>query len=300
MLPVKKFSINNLKVSQKKDINDKSEITIIKSRKFTGPRYVKTLVNDKELLKLFANKANLAWISHCYQQIDRQASVSFLTHDESKITFSFAHLNYNSLAALGQHVQDLSAIVQFPDVTGAWVGKNYNIKWKNYFETNFFNGLQVYLKSSPIQYNFTNFDFTGFGQSGPYVVFAALEFLKKYQPKKRPIVVTFGQPRIGNEIFAAFVQANLEIYRLTIADDLLPNIPIRGVKIFLKWNDEIEKPEKSLLIAYEQYRHFKPEFWIDAKAHDISEEKSNCECGQNLDPLVYKCFNTHLFNENPV
>ncbi|KAG9305131.1 hypothetical protein G9A89_001241 [Geosiphon pyriformis] len=181
----------------------------------------------------------------------------------------------------------LFKVVQFPDVFGAWVATTYYHKWRKYLEKKFLHRLQ---KES-------NFEFTGFGESSPYAIFAALAFLKKYQPEKRPIVVTFGQPRMGNEIFVAYAQSKLEIYRVTLEDDWLPNLPLRGVRKFSKWNDKIERSSELSLI-YEEYKHFTPEFWIELQKDLISKE-IYCECPESDYSLVYECYNTHSLEEHP-
>ncbi|KAG9288028.1 hypothetical protein G9A89_017623 [Geosiphon pyriformis] len=180
---------------------------------------------------------------------------------------SFANTNFPNFQNLALNTQKFIAI-QYPNVTGAWVAITYYKKWEEYTKENFFRA---------------------------YAVFAALEFLKRFQPKKKPIVVTFGQPRMGNDIFAAYAQNKLEIYRVTLADDWLPNLPIRGIKKFSKWNDEIERLHKSHILAYVEYSHFKPEFWIDLNP----KEFLNCECHQDDYPIVYKCFNIASFKEHP-
>ncbi|KAG9291902.1 hypothetical protein G9A89_004840 [Geosiphon pyriformis] len=142
-----------------------------------------------------------------------------------------------------------------------------------------------------------------------YAIFAALKFLEIYKPSKKPIVVTFGQPRMGNEVFTAFAQTKLEarnfpfdfcsqfvsedfannIFRVTLMDDWLPDIPIQGRRYFSKWDDTNKRPTSLVLPVKERYTHFKPEFWIEI----------NCECSQDIYPTVYKCLNTHSFDEHP-
>ncbi|KAG9290455.1 hypothetical protein G9A89_007186 [Geosiphon pyriformis] len=162
--------------------------------------------------------------------------------------------------------------IKFPNTPGAWVIQSSYLKWRDYTKIQFFYGFQKYLRNLPIQPDFSDFEFTGFGESSSYAIFAALEFSERYQPKKKPIVVTFGQPKIGNEVFTAFAHSKLEIFRVTLADDLLPLIPMIGSR-------------------NEKYTHFKPEFWI--------EGESNCACSTNAYPIVYKCFCPHSFKEHP-
>ncbi|KAG9293486.1 hypothetical protein G9A89_009210 [Geosiphon pyriformis] len=68
-------------------------------------------------------------------------------------------------------------------------------------------------------------EFTGFGDGGGkfYAVFAALRYAKRF--KVKPIVVTFGQPRMGDTYFAYIVSTYLQMYRVTYADDYIPAFP---------------------------------------------------------------------------
>ncbi|KAG9288735.1 hypothetical protein G9A89_004354 [Geosiphon pyriformis] len=154
----------------------------------------------------------------------------------------------------------------------------------------------------------SNFEFTGFGESSPYTVFAALDFVNIYKLEKKPIVVTFGQPRMGNEVFTLFAQTKLEIFRVTFVDDWLPNVPLRGIRKFSKWSDIKEIPENNRIPAYLQYTHFTPEYWIERERqresgnerNDLNpEEQLNCECPLDAYPILYKCFNTHSLREHP-
>ncbi|KAG9291874.1 hypothetical protein G9A89_012159 [Geosiphon pyriformis] len=150
-----------------------------------------------------------------------------------------------------------------------------------------------------MQHHVSDFEFTGFGESSPYAVFAALDFVEIYQPKRKPILVTFGQPRMGNEVFSVFVQSKLEIFRVTLADDWVPSLPIRSVKRFSKWTDTEMRPNSNRIRVIEPFTHFTPEYWIDHKRNVNLEEQLNCECPLDTYPIVYKCFNTHSVKEHP-
>ncbi|KAG9305065.1 hypothetical protein G9A89_007705 [Geosiphon pyriformis] len=198
---------------------------------------------------------------------------------------------FHKFTSLAFSTSHHNRVIQFPNVPGAWIVERYYLKWKKYTEINFFHDFKIYLKTLLIQPDFSDFEFTGFGESNAYAIFAALEFSERYQPKKKPILVTFGQPRIGNEIFTAFAQSKLEIFRVTFADDLIPLTPIKGIRAFSKWNDENRRLSSITVSAYEEYAHFKPEFWIQGE--------TNCACSKNVYPIMYKCFNTHSFKEHP-
>ncbi|KAG9305859.1 hypothetical protein G9A89_006270 [Geosiphon pyriformis] len=226
--------------------------------------------------------------------VERRISISSLAHDNSKITFGFAYNHVENFKKLTQNLWLSSQLIQFPKVPGAWIALNYYKKWEKYGREIFFLSLESYLKKLPPKPNFSNFEFTGFGESTPYAVFAALEFFEKYQPEKKLILVSFGQPRMGNDIFTAFAQSRLEIFRVTLMDDWLPGIPVKGPRRFLRWSDESEIPLNSYPIPSEEFRHFKPEFWIE------DEKTLNCNCPENNHPIVYKCFSTISYKEHPV
>ncbi|KAG9299407.1 hypothetical protein G9A89_009359 [Geosiphon pyriformis] len=226
-----------------------------------------------------------------FETDSRKFDLFLFGHGHSKITFSFADYKINDMQTLLKTSWQLYTVVQFPDVFGAWVAANYYHRWRKYLETKFFRRLQKESK-------FSNFEFTGFGESSPYAIFAALAFLKKYKQEERPIVVTFGQPRMGNEIFVAYARSKLKIYRVTLEDDWLPNLPLRGIRKFSKWDDESERPS-NLPTIYEEYKHFQPEFWIELQKNLVSQEMF-CECPQSASSLVYECYNTHSLDEHPV
>ncbi|KAG9297249.1 hypothetical protein G9A89_000142 [Geosiphon pyriformis] len=63
--------------------------------------------------------------------------------------------------------------------------------------------------------------FTGHGEGGVFAIFAALALRVKWRFLKI-VVVTFGEPRIGNEAFARFVDSKIEVWRITYGDDHVP------------------------------------------------------------------------------
>ncbi|KAG9297488.1 hypothetical protein G9A89_020890 [Geosiphon pyriformis] len=115
--------------------------------------------------------------------------------------------------------------------------------------------------------------FIGFGTGGVYAVLAALSFQNLFYEK--PVVVTFGQPRMGDEGFATLVNQQLSMYRVTHADDQVPSYPP----------------------PYLSYRHLINEFWIP--------EQKQCSC-TTLDfdeialfPQIFNCNQDERVFENP-
>ncbi|KAG9285739.1 hypothetical protein G9A89_003418 [Geosiphon pyriformis] len=107
------------------------------------------------------------------------------------------------------------------------------------------------------------FEFTGFGIAGVQAVFAGLAYAKKY--KQKPIVVTFGQPKMGDFYFAYEVYLNVRLYRVTYGKDYVPGFPLNV-------------PE---------YWPLSTEYWIP--------QQNQCECfvddpvAKRSFPEVYKC-----------
>ncbi|KAG9306379.1 hypothetical protein G9A89_018262 [Geosiphon pyriformis] len=119
---------------------------------------------------------------------------------------------------------------------------------------------------------------TGHGIGGVYAVFAALllkEVFLTYSAletnnylKLDFVVVTFGQPRLGNALFADYINRMLLIYRVTHSNDFIPN-------------------SMPLLPRDYLFKHHEREIWIVPK---------DCECPrQDFDQFelgydVFKCF----------
>ncbi|KAG9298139.1 hypothetical protein G9A89_002576 [Geosiphon pyriformis] len=113
------------------------------------------------------------------------------------------------------------------------------------------------------------FAFTGHGEGAVFAVFSALA-LRIRKPRLRIFVVTFGEPRIGNQAFARFVNKRLEVWRVTYADDYVP-------------------------LFFRDHAHEMMEFWIP--------RKSNCDC-VDIDPkkiseTVYVCQGMRFEGEHP-
>ncbi|KAG9304559.1 hypothetical protein G9A89_020123 [Geosiphon pyriformis] len=160
---------------------------------------------------------------------------------------------------------------------GAQVDEIYYLNWIKVKGKVLRNLLPFYI-GSPFPDGKPKLTFTGFGGSSALAIFAALALTS--MSAEKPIVVTFGQPKIGNQIFASLVNIKLEVYRVTHFDDIIPAFP------------------KSNL-----YSHVGTEFWIP--------KQENCECFVNsMDdisppeitgnfPEIYICPSKENFAENP-
>ncbi|KAG9290441.1 hypothetical protein G9A89_007172 [Geosiphon pyriformis] len=119
----------------------------------------------------------------------------------------------------------------------------------------------------------SKFVFIGFGEAGVFSVFAALTIGKL--GKHKPVVFTFGSPKMGDKKFAQYVYSNSIVHRVTYAGDYLPAFPLD-----------------------DQYRHLTTEYWIPEQEEScecLSEEKSIQE---KQFPEIYVCLKTQEFYEN--
>ncbi|KAG9292385.1 hypothetical protein G9A89_015255 [Geosiphon pyriformis] len=112
-----------------------------------------------------------------------------------------------------------------------------------------------------------NLKLTGHGEGGSYAVFAGI-FLKHTYGSK-VTVFTFGEPRIGAQTFAKFIDQNLQVFRITNRNDNVPRF----------------QPVSQIF----PYMHHSTEYWI-------SLDNDPCDCRVTMgpesytDPInVYKC-----------
>ncbi|KAG9294513.1 hypothetical protein G9A89_008624 [Geosiphon pyriformis] len=122
-------------------------------------------------------------------------------------------------------------------------------QWSS-FQTTFMADLEKIVKKTEKK----EFQFVGHGLGGAYAVFASLAFLGKYQRVNyNATVYTYGQPRIGNQYFARFVNKLISTQRLKIFRSTRINDP------FVIWPD------------YPPYVHHATEYLIDA-------DNKICQC----------------------
>ncbi|KAG9297063.1 hypothetical protein G9A89_004929 [Geosiphon pyriformis] len=130
-------------------------------------------------------------------------------------------------------------------------------------------------------YGCCDYYFTGHGTGGALSILSAILFNRRLarlgQIPPTIIITTFGQPKIGDEIFNEWVKARIsELNRVTYFDDFVPEFP------------------KTL-------KHISNEIWI--------AEEQNCDCQQQKEegneadgqyrwPEVYECFPV-LMADNP-
>ena len=78
--------------------------------------------------------------------------------------------------------------------------------------------------------------FTGHSFGGAVACLSIYSFVKNYVDKRNPILITFGQPRIGNENFANKFNSMIpNVYRIATTDDYITMIPFIKEKTLLEY-----------------------------------------------------------------
>ncbi|KAG9293158.1 hypothetical protein G9A89_010495 [Geosiphon pyriformis] len=225
--------------------------------------FVKERVRDKNILHEISSSANLAWKASC------------------QIVFRASHYHYLSGRGKDQVLvihttNDRWDVIPYPHVENGFVSKDFYKRWE-YVAKEFWKKFERFEKQE-IGKNYT---FTGFGVGAVIAVFAALEYKMKYQSS--PVnLITFGQPRIGNELFVHHTTEILsKAWRVTHGDDWVPNFPADGFhRVKQTTSSKSERPRRIL------FRHLPEEFWI---------EPISCDCPK---PKIFLCYHTATLYEN--
>ncbi|KAG9285296.1 hypothetical protein G9A89_001430 [Geosiphon pyriformis] len=136
-------------------------------------------------------------------------------------------------------------------------------------------------------YQSYNVALTGHSLGGAFATLTALELKQKLFskfPSLKSEVITFGQPRLGNDKFASYAEKEITLYRVIFSNDLIPHIPFQwmgyqqiGGEIWVKDLDiptkggtvrceAREDPNCSNSIPFHELRlkpHFGPYFGVD-------------------------------------
>ncbi|KAG9288662.1 hypothetical protein G9A89_006763 [Geosiphon pyriformis] len=132
------------------------------------------------------------------------------------------------------------------------------------------------------------------GHSLAFAIFASLALVENFSNHLQVTVYTYGQPRLGNDAFAAYVNTlmtrrKIEIFRITRADDpvvqwpQLPKATEKGAKIF-----QFNRNENDNSI----FRHHGNEYWLtesetvyECWMSNGGDENPNCANGQIPGPF---------------
>ncbi|KAG9305130.1 hypothetical protein G9A89_001240 [Geosiphon pyriformis] len=225
--------------------------------------FVKELVSDKDILLKLSSSATLAWEASCQ-------TVSELKHQHY---LSGRGKDQILVSNTDNTKWDL---IPYPHVENGFVAKIFYKRWESVAKE-FWEKLEIF-ENQEMRKKYT---FTGFGIGAVIAVFASLEY--KMRRKDSSVnLITFGQPRIGTELFIHHTKEILsKVWRVTHGDDWMPNFPNDGFYRVKKTSpSKLSRPRRIL------YRHFPEEFWI---------EPSSCHCP---DPKIFLCYHTATLYEN--
>ncbi|KAG9304644.1 hypothetical protein G9A89_020208 [Geosiphon pyriformis] len=227
----------------------------------------KRLVIEKDLLGKLAIYVRYANEVYCLYLGEVSENVYFHVSVDEKnlevvVAFGGKELD------LYQYIDRKNELVKYLDVEDAKVDK---IFYHNFMSTRKVVEQKILKILLSEKYKHYKVVFTGHGTGGVYAVFTALQLQPEIQDTWLE-VYTYGQPRMGNAIFAEYVDNTISmIYRITLADDYVPQFPRITFK---KYERDVEG-----------YWHLETEFWINMV----------CDCANVNPPLpemsyeVYKC-----------
>ncbi|KAG9288652.1 hypothetical protein G9A89_006753 [Geosiphon pyriformis] len=194
----------------------------------------------KSVFKKFAKFANLAYChnSNDYGKVFLNFVADiFLDKTSYQVV---AYFGTNRALSPKQWSLRENYLIKYPFVSGASVDKTWYDQVEFIMPRLLEDSIPLF---SPGPHGLKRMSFTGHGIA--YAVLAALSFRKhilltRLYKYVRIVVVTFGQPRIGNPVLAAHINKVLNVYRITHTNDHVPRFPPR---------------EKF-------YEHHETEFWI--------------------------------------
>ncbi|KAG9293508.1 hypothetical protein G9A89_005511 [Geosiphon pyriformis] len=188
-------------------------------------------------------KAELARKAFCTRKSKNDQSdkiYHFAEKSEDEINISFA----GNEETLLKDLQSADHMSQFPEenpISGARILQKFRDEYKNWHSENLAD-INSIIEQAKKDSNLVTF--VGFGIGGVYAELAALDYAQNNLPNiPKPLVFTFGQPRIGNEKFAEGADDRLEHWRSTFGHDKIPQLPTGeyihdGTEI---WNNGVDR-----------------------------------------------------------
>ena len=163
--------------------------------------------------------------------------------------------------------------------------------------------------------------FTGHSLGGALATISSFYCVNHNIIESEPVLITFGQPRVGNELFAKYLTENIkQIYRVARLNDLVTLIPLNGIQsrkfrntlYFLidKLNDELSKNEHTKKIygkygidMYKFLRAFTDDiaYFVQKNKEFFKQKLVYCHTGglymiDDNKNKIYHCVD--FFNEN--
>lgn len=188
------------------------------------------LTKDFKLVELIVD------VQHCLQ-----AYVG-LAEDLNAIVIAFRGTQENSIQNWMEDLYFKQLDLHYPGVTGAMVHRGF---YTAYHNTTLRSHVLQAVMSIQNEIDGVKMMVTGHSMGGAMAAFCALDLTVNFGIKDIQ-AVTFGQPRIGNSIFATYYSALVpQTYRITHDHDMVPHLP----------------PYYSFLPQW-TYHHFGREIWI--------------------------------------
>ncbi|KAH6555691.1 hypothetical protein KP509_1Z235400 [Ceratopteris richardii] len=198
------------------------------------------------------------------QQHCLQAYVG-LANDLHAIVVAFRGTQENSIQNWMEDLYFRQLDLHYPEVTGAMVHRGF---YSAYHNTSLRPRIVAAVLDILQELNGLNVYVTGHSMGGALAAFCSLDLVANYGIK-RVHTVTFGQPRIGNIVFAEYF-GNLvpHTYRMTHAHDMVPHLP-----------------PYYTLFPQRSYHHFGREVWIHKVELDSLDYEVETVCdGTGEDP----------------
>ncbi|KAG9299389.1 hypothetical protein G9A89_014038 [Geosiphon pyriformis] len=133
-------------------------------------------------------------------------------------TFKTPELSYDQLDSMGETPELID--VPYQNWVNAMILRRFYIKYWSLAANQTLKMLTQYVDNN-IKYDKYTLVLTGHGGGAVLATFAAIIF-NKFWPKRQVILITYGAPRIGNDIFVRYMQKRIWVERVTVHDDYAP------------------------------------------------------------------------------
>ncbi|KAG9301173.1 hypothetical protein G9A89_012556 [Geosiphon pyriformis] len=280
----------------KMDHNAKQKLYIRSNNESNNENlFEKILVTDEQVLRMLTLNAHYAQQAACLQVADHLGGriyAGFPKNLQPSVVGSFQQLIIYFRRGEMSYKKWRSSIwwaVKYDQAEGAFVEDYFYKEWVR-ARTRFLAHMKILeFEGNTFQNSKSLFTFTGSGRGGVYAVFAALDFKETYGLLTKPTVVTFGLPRVGNLQFAQYVHDQLNVYRVTYADDWIPSSPSSGR--YADNNENFKIPYVPLEIEY----------WIplQEECECISRGFSKIPQTNKKYPKVFMCYDRNSLAEHP-
>ncbi|KAG9285624.1 hypothetical protein G9A89_009264 [Geosiphon pyriformis] len=175
---------------------------------------------EAELFKKFAKATKAGYCARKrLNDTTEKMSVSG-TRDNNGILVVFAGNEENFEKTMKE---DEAELINYPDLPGVKIHKNL---YETYlpFRKRIIQEIADYADTQPSNFRI---GFFGYGLGGAYAQFAAFDLSRLLTTNHSIYVISYGQPRIGNEEFAIRMNKVSKVLRFTNKKDDAPRIPVK-------------------------------------------------------------------------